>query len=88
MLKNFKRPVQSVAATRQITMLRVVVGVLLVANLAAAGILLFPPGGSAEDLEKELASLQVRAKAKRDEPPFALAVVQAQAEPAAQDPHC
>ncbi|MGA3189548.1 MAG: hypothetical protein ABSF22_20775 [Bryobacteraceae bacterium] len=38
--------------------LRVLVGVLLVANLVAAGLLLFPPGGSAEDLEKELASLQ------------------------------
>ena len=66
MLKNFKRPMQSVAASRQITTLRVVVGVLLVANLVAAGILLFPPGGSAEDLEKELASLQVQAKAKRE----------------------
>jgi type IV pilus assembly protein PilO len=45
--------------------LRVVVGVLLVANLAAAGILLFPPGGSAEDLEKQLISLQSQATTKR-----------------------
>jgi hypothetical protein len=45
--------------------LRVVVGVLLAANLIAAGILLFPPGGSAEDLEKELASLQSQATTKR-----------------------
>src|ERR1700691_5113228 len=45
--------------------LRVVVGVLLGANLIAAGILLFPPGGSAEDLEKQLASLQAQAASKR-----------------------
>ncbi len=46
-------------------LLRVLVGVLLAANLIAAGILLFPPGGSAEDLEKELASLQSQATTKR-----------------------
>jgi type IV pilus assembly protein PilO len=45
--------------------LRVVVGVLLAANLVAAGLLLFPPGGSAEDLEKELASLQAQAATKK-----------------------
>src|SRR5580698_7535102 len=45
--------------------LRVVVGVLLAANLIAAGILLFPPGGSAEDLEKELASLQSQSITKK-----------------------
>jgi len=45
--------------------LRVLVGVLLAANLIAAGILLFPPGGSAEDLEKELAGLQGQAASKR-----------------------
>jgi hypothetical protein len=45
--------------------LRVVVGVLLAANLIAAGILLFPPGGSAEDLEKELTSLQAQVLTKR-----------------------
>ena len=64
MLKNFKRPAQG-GASRQITMLRVAVGVLLAANLVAAGILLFPPGGSAEDLEKQLASLQSQATTKR-----------------------
>lgn len=46
-------------------MLRVAIGVLLGANLIAAGILLFPPGGSAEDLEKQLASLQAQAITKR-----------------------
>jgi hypothetical protein len=56
MRRNFKNP-QFV--------LRVLVGVLLAANLIAAGILLFPPGGSAEDLEKQLASLQGQAITKR-----------------------
>ncbi len=46
-------------------MLRVLVGVLLAANMIAAGILLFPPGGSAEDLERELASLQAQSSTKR-----------------------
>lgn len=45
--------------------LRLVVGALLALNLIAAGILLFPPGGSAEDLERELASLQGQASTKR-----------------------
>jgi hypothetical protein len=56
MRRNFKNP-QFV--------LRVLVGVLLAANLIAAGILLFPPGGSAEDLEKQLAGLQGQAITKR-----------------------
>jgi Tfp pilus assembly protein PilO len=56
MRRNFKSPQ---------FILRVLVGVLLAANLIAAGILLFPPGGSAEDLEKELASLQSQAITKR-----------------------
>src|SRR5580692_9892147 len=46
-------------------LLRALVGVLLAANLVAAGLLLFPPGGSAEDLEKQLASLQGQAVTKR-----------------------
>jgi hypothetical protein len=44
---------------------RVLLGVLVAVNLVAAGILLFPPGGSAEDLERELASLQSQATTKR-----------------------
>jgi type IV pilus assembly protein PilO len=67
MLRSFRR--QAPGATRQFTdtkfVLRVVVGVLLVANLVAAGVLLYPPGGSAEDLEKQLASLQSQATTKR-----------------------
>jgi Tfp pilus assembly protein PilO len=45
--------------------LRVVVGVLLALNVGAAGLLLFPPGGSAEDLEREAASLESQAVTKR-----------------------
>lgn len=45
--------------------LRAVIGVLVVANLVGVGLLLYPPGGSAEDLEKELASLQSQAATKR-----------------------
>jgi hypothetical protein len=37
---------------------RVILGVFLAANLVAAGIVLFPPGGSPEDMERQLASLR------------------------------
>ncbi len=37
--------------------MRVVLGVLGAANLVAAGLVLFPPGGSAEDLERQQATL-------------------------------
>jgi hypothetical protein len=56
MRKNFKEPQ---------FILRVLVGVLLVANLVAVGFLMFPPGGSADDLEKELASLQSQSVTKK-----------------------
>jgi hypothetical protein len=56
MRRNFKNP-QFV--------LRVLVGALLGANLIAVGFLMFPPGGSADELEKELASLQSQAVTKR-----------------------
>jgi len=58
MRRNFKPEGRQIAV-------RVLLGVLLVANLVAAGILLFPPGGSAEDLEKELVNLQSQATTKR-----------------------
>jgi hypothetical protein len=61
MLRNFRREARG---GRQFGV-RVLLGVLLAANLIAAGILLFPPGGSAEDLERELASLQSQATTKR-----------------------
>jgi Tfp pilus assembly protein PilO len=37
---------------------RVILGVLLAANLLAAALLRFPPGGSSEDLTRQIASLQ------------------------------
>jgi len=39
---------------------RAVLGALLAANLVAAGLVMFPPGGSADDLEREMASLQTQ----------------------------
>ena len=62
MLRSFRREAQG--AGHQFGV-RVLLGVLLAANMVAAGILLFPPGGSAEDLERELASLQGQATTKR-----------------------
>ncbi|HVO99662.1 MAG TPA: hypothetical protein VMT15_16435 [Bryobacteraceae bacterium] len=62
MLKNFSQG----EGSRTQLVLRVLVGVLLVLNLAAAGLLLYPPGGSADQLERELADLQGQAKAKRE----------------------
>lgn len=44
---------------------RVVLGVLLAANLVAAGLVMFPPGGSADDLEREMASLQTEISQKK-----------------------
>jgi hypothetical protein len=44
---------------------RIVLGALLALNVIAAGLLLFPPGGSADDLERELATLQTQAAQKR-----------------------
>ena len=40
-------------------------GALLALNLIAAGLVLFPPGGSADDLEREFASLQTQIMQKR-----------------------
>jgi hypothetical protein len=44
---------------------RIVLGVLLGLNLIAAGLVLFPPGGSADDLEREMAALQSQVAQKR-----------------------
>lgn len=38
--------------------IRVILGILVAANLVAGGIYLFPPGGSPEDLERQLAGLK------------------------------
>ncbi len=40
--------------------LRIVVGVLLLASVIATGLVLWPPGGSAEDLDRQLTSLQAQ----------------------------
>ena len=40
-------------------------GALLALNLIAVGLVLFPPGGSADDLERELATLQSQIVQKR-----------------------
>jgi Tfp pilus assembly protein PilO len=45
--------------------MRVALGVLVVATLVAAAFVLYPPGGSADDLERRLAELQLQATAKR-----------------------
>jgi hypothetical protein len=44
---------------------RIILGALLALNLIAAGLLLFPPGGSADDLEREFADLQSQIMQKR-----------------------
>ena len=45
--------------------IRIVLGALLALNLIAAGLVLFPPGGSADDLEREFATLQTQMMQKR-----------------------
>lgn len=44
--------------------MRVVLGVLLLANLAALWMLLYPPGGSLEEVEDRLVSLRQRSQAQ------------------------
>src|SRR5215471_1921957 len=39
-------------------LIRIVLGALLTANLIAAGLVIFPPGGSAESLQREMTTLQ------------------------------
>jgi len=46
-------------------MIRIVLGVLLAINLIGAGLVLFPPGGSAEYLERQLGTLQSQVAQKR-----------------------
>ena len=45
--------------------LRILLGALAAANLIAAGFVMYPPGGSASDLERQLADLQSRAVSSR-----------------------
>jgi Tfp pilus assembly protein PilO len=44
---------------------RIVVGALVAVNLIAAGLVLYPPGGSADSLERQIADLQAKAAAGR-----------------------
>jgi Tfp pilus assembly protein PilO len=44
---------------------RTVLGALVVANLVAAALVLFPPGGSAEDLTRQLGGLEAQALKQR-----------------------
>ena len=64
MLRSSSSLSQSGAA-KSARIIRIVLGVLLLANLVGAGLVLFPPGGSAEDLERQLASLQSQVAQKR-----------------------
>jgi hypothetical protein len=44
---------------------RVALGVLLLATIGAAWIVMYPPGGSADDLQRQLAALQTQTAARR-----------------------
>jgi hypothetical protein len=44
---------------------RTVLGVLVAANLVAAALVLFPPGGSAEDLTRQLGGLETQSLKQR-----------------------
>jgi Tfp pilus assembly protein PilO len=47
------------------TIWRIVLGILLVANVAAAVLVLYPPGGSADELEQQRVSLEAQAATRR-----------------------
>jgi type IV pilus assembly protein PilO len=47
------------------SVVRVILGILIAANLVAAALVLFPIGGSAEDLQRELTSLQSQVRARQ-----------------------
>jgi hypothetical protein len=44
---------------------RIALGVLLLATIGAAWIVMYPPGGSADDLQQQLAALQTQTTARR-----------------------
>jgi Tfp pilus assembly protein PilO len=54
-----------ISAANPARLVRIVLGVLLGLNLVGAGLVLYPPGGSAEDLESQLSALQSQAVQKR-----------------------
>ena len=63
MAKNskIKAPVAA-KRTNTAQIARIVLGLLVVLNLVAAGLVLYPPGGSAEALEEDLVRLQAQLK--------------------------
>jgi hypothetical protein len=63
MAKNTKsKAPAAVKQTSKAQIARIVLGVLVVLNLAAAALVLYPPGGSAETLEQDLVRLQAQLK--------------------------
>lgn len=67
MPRNSKSPAPAaISQTRELTRkIRIVLGTLLTLNLIALGLVVFPPGGSADDLERELSTLQSQLAQKR-----------------------
>jgi Tfp pilus assembly protein PilO len=65
MPRNFDAGSNSSKRRSREFVVRVILGVLLLANVVAAGLVLFPPGGSAEDLDRQLASLQTQVISKQ-----------------------
>ncbi len=57
--KSSKAPTTAAAAAQKI---RILLGALVVLNLVAAGLVMYPPGGSAEGLEQEMGRLQDQVK--------------------------
>jgi hypothetical protein len=65
MPRNFSSSIGSAKWRNPQFIVRAILGVLLAANLIAAGLVLFPPGGSAEDLDRQLTSLQSQILSKK-----------------------
>jgi hypothetical protein len=63
MLKNFKLG-NSRRSWDTAAILRIVVGVLLLGSVIATGLVLWPPGGSAEDLDRQLTSLETQVSSR------------------------
>jgi type IV pilus assembly protein PilO len=66
MPRNSKTPAAKVNGRDPSRIIRPILGVLLLLDLVAAGLVLYPPGGSAESLERELVSLQTQMSQKRE----------------------
>lgn len=60
MPRNSNRPSSGSQFRDPKFIMRVILGILLAANLVAGGIYLFPPGGSPEDLDRQLTSLRAQ----------------------------